>query len=110
MVVGNSLAHSLGSDLCRCQWLPLAGILTEEETSMINNKIALLLGFITLALFVVMQQSDFIADAGQQPRIEARKTPTLTLGKLKFRDLNKNGKLDRYEDWRQPVDARVADL
>jgi beta-glucosidase len=27
-----------------------------------------------------------------------------------FRDLNKNGKLDIYEDSRQPVDARVADL
>lgn len=27
-----------------------------------------------------------------------------------FRDLNKNGKLDIYEDPRQPVDARVEDL
>ncbi len=27
-----------------------------------------------------------------------------------FRDLNKNGKLDVYEDPRQPVEARVADL
>ncbi|MCS2584480.1 hypothetical protein NXY00_17180 [Bacteroides sp. BFG-551] len=27
-----------------------------------------------------------------------------------FKDLNRNGKLDVYEDWRQPVDARVADL
>jgi beta-glucosidase len=28
----------------------------------------------------------------------------------RYRDLNKNGKLDVYEDVRQPVDARVADL
>ena len=27
-----------------------------------------------------------------------------------FRDLNKNGKLDVYEDSRQPVEARVNDL
>ena len=27
-----------------------------------------------------------------------------------FRDLNKNGKLDIYEDSRQPVEARVEDL
>src|SRR5512136_2917363 len=27
-----------------------------------------------------------------------------------FRDLNKNGKLDVYEDPRQPVEARVEDL
>ena len=25
----------------------------------------------------------------------------------KFRDLNKNGNLDPYEDWRLPVDKRV---
>ena len=29
---------------------------------------------------------------------------------ITFRDLNKNGKLDIYEDPRQPVDARIADL
>ena len=27
-----------------------------------------------------------------------------------FRDLNKNGRLDPYEDPDQPVEARVADL
>jgi beta-glucosidase len=27
-----------------------------------------------------------------------------------FRDLNKNGKLDIYEDPRQPIEARVEDL
>ena len=29
---------------------------------------------------------------------------------FRFRDLNKNGKLDIYEDSRQPIDARVDDL
>jgi beta-glucosidase len=29
---------------------------------------------------------------------------------IRFRDLNKNGKLDVYEDPRQPLDARVEDL
>jgi len=29
---------------------------------------------------------------------------------LSFKDLNKNGKLDRYEDWRLSVDARAKDL
>ena len=27
-----------------------------------------------------------------------------------FKDLNKNGRLDVYEDWRQKVESRVADL
>ena len=34
----------------------------------------------------------------------------LTINDLAFKDLNKNGKLDRYEDWRLPVDVRAKDL
>lgn len=45
-----------------------------------------------------------------QPVLGARSVPILTVDGLRFKDLNKNGRLDAYEDWRQPVDARVADL
>jgi beta-glucosidase len=48
--------------------------------------------------------------AAAQPKIESRKAAALTVDGLKFRDLNRNGKLDKYEDWRLPVDQRVADL
>ncbi len=34
----------------------------------------------------------------------------LTLDGFAFKDLNKNGKLDKYEDWRLPFDERAADL
>ncbi len=34
----------------------------------------------------------------------------LTVGGLSFKDLNKNGKLDKFEDWRLPVDVRAKDL
>lgn len=34
----------------------------------------------------------------------------LTVGKLHFKDLNKNGKLDKYEDWRLSIDERARDL
>src|SRR6186713_2449031 len=34
----------------------------------------------------------------------------LTINGLHFKDLNKNGKLDPYEDWRLPVDTRAKDL
>jgi len=34
----------------------------------------------------------------------------LAIGTQKFKDLNKNGKLDPYEDWRLPVDVRAKDL
>jgi len=35
---------------------------------------------------------------------------TLTVNGFSFRDLNKNGKLDPYEDSRQPVEQRVNDV
>ena len=34
----------------------------------------------------------------------------LTTGGFAFKDLNKNGKLDKYEDWRLPVEKRATDL
>jgi beta-glucosidase len=34
----------------------------------------------------------------------------LTVDGLAFKDLNKNGVLDRYEDWRLPADERAKDL
>ena len=37
-------------------------------------------------------------------------TAILEVDGLKFKDLNKNGTLDVYEDWRVDTDTRVADL
>ncbi|MBP1613813.1 MAG: beta-glucosidase [Bacteroidetes bacterium] len=34
----------------------------------------------------------------------------ITVNGLRFKDLNRNGKLDKYEDWRLPVDVRAKDL
>lgn len=34
----------------------------------------------------------------------------LTVDGLNFKDLNKNGKLDKYEDWRLPIEERAKDL
>jgi beta-glucosidase len=45
-----------------------------------------------------------------QPSIEARAVNILHENQLTFKDLNKNKKLDIYEDWRQPVDKRIDNL
>jgi beta-glucosidase len=46
----------------------------------------------------------------QQPEIGARKKPVLTVGELKFRDLNGDGALQPYEDWRLKPEQRADDL
>ena len=46
----------------------------------------------------------------EQPELGARKVHILTEGEYQFKDLNKNGVLDAYEDWRLPMEERIADL
>jgi beta-glucosidase len=78
-------------------------------------------GAVTLSLATALWQLTGAAPAiaappdgsqsgGKVHQVEARVKPILRIGQLQFRDLNANGKLDAYEDWRKPVDQRVADL
>ena len=46
----------------------------------------------------------------EQPELESRVKQIIEVDGYEFRDLNDNGELDPYEDWRLPVDQRVADL
>ncbi len=45
-----------------------------------------------------------------QRKIETRMLPTLSVDSLKFKDFNKNGKLEPFEDWRLSSDKRATDL
>lgn len=48
--------------------------------------------------------------SGDQIALEAHVKDIIEVDGLKFKDLNDNGKLDVYEDWRQETEARVNDL
>jgi beta-glucosidase len=66
----------------------------------------------TAALFC-QASSNTLSDQpvlSQQPKLASRHAPILSQFGLQFRDLNRNGKIDGYEDWRLPVDLRVSDL
>jgi beta-glucosidase len=45
-----------------------------------------------------------------QPELGFRTVDVLKVDGLQFKDLNKNKKLDKYEDWRLPQDTRINDL
>ncbi|AYN03841.1 glycoside hydrolase family 3 N-terminal domain-containing protein [Flavobacterium sp. 140616W15] len=73
---------------------------------------------ISLAFFLSVtmhaQQENFTivknnkgADLGYSPESGVK---ILTINGKKFKDLNKNGKLDKYEDWRLSADERAKDL
>lgn len=50
------------------------------------------------------------AQQSTQPVLSHRSAPVLTVDGLQFKDLNRNGKLDPYEDWRLPPQLRAQDL
>lgn len=51
-----------------------------------------------------------VAARVRQPPIIARIKPVIERDGLRFRDLNRNGVLDRYEDWRLSPPERARDL
>lgn len=53
----------------------------------------------------------YVEADGEQPLLGyTENIEILEVDGFKFKDLNKNGQLDVYEDWREDTEARVADL
>ena len=50
------------------------------------------------------------AQVAAQPDVQSTASPIITVAGKRFRDLNRNGTLEPYEDWRLTSDARAADL
>jgi len=51
-----------------------------------------------------------LAQATSQPRLGTRSIPLLEREGLRFRDLNRNGTVEPFEDWRLTPDVRARDL
>lgn len=52
----------------------------------------------------------FLVGQATQPALGSRAVPLIREDGLSFRDLDRNGKLDPYEDWRLSPEARARDL
>lgn len=63
----------------------------------------------TVVLFF-LAQSLLFAQKNPQPVLGYRTVEILKIDNREFKDLNKNSKLDKYEDWRLPISVRVNDL
>src|SRR6476619_6550477 len=51
-----------------------------------------------------------VKHATRQPVLGYRSAAILKVDGLQFKDLNRNGKLDKYEDWRLSNEERSSDL
>ncbi len=45
-----------------------------------------------------------------QPHLSTHDAPIIVLGEYRFRDLDRDGKISPFEDWRRPPEERAADL
>jgi beta-glucosidase len=65
---------------------------------------------INLLLLINLCVFELLAQKVPQPVLGFRSAKVLKKSGLAFKDLNKNGKLDKYEDWRLPNEQRIQDL
>ncbi|MES2516860.1 MAG: glycoside hydrolase family 3 N-terminal domain-containing protein [Bacteroidota bacterium] len=63
-----------------------------------------------LLLLISLLTFELSAQKVTQPQLGSRSAKILKKSGLEFKDLNKNGKLDKYEDWRLPQEIRIQDL
>jgi beta-glucosidase len=64
----------------------------------------------SICLMMAVLVSCTIKEKKPQPVLGTRSVTIIEKNGLKFKDLNKNGKLDKYEDWRLTPDERSKDL
>ena len=57
-----------------------------------------------------MKSNAYEQEPTWQPEIVTAEMPSLGIDGLQFKDLNRNWRLDPYEDWRRPVEERIDDL
>jgi beta-glucosidase len=63
-----------------------------------------------ILLLSVLTFTSVKAQKPTQPNLGYRTAKILKKNNLTFKDLNQNGKIDKYEDWRLPIETRVKDL
>jgi beta-glucosidase len=63
-----------------------------------------------ILILLIFQANTFAQKKITQTQLGSRTVEILKIKNLEFKDLNKNKKLDKYEDWRLPNEVRVKDL
>ena len=69
-----------------------------------------LLTFVAIVIIAIVVFNGYFFVLNFKAKQKLAETTTITENGFQFRDLNKNGKLDVYEDNRQEVESRVNDL
>lgn len=79
-----------------------------SKFSFIALKLRIHLGLMALLILLCATNTD--GKKVSQPVLGYRSVNILKIENLEFKDLNRNGQLDKYEDWRLSPEERSADL
>lgn len=79
------------------------------QQSFLNRTKTKVLGCLLIALLFSCSTNK-MSNNSVQPSLGSKTVEILKVNGLQFKDLNKNHKLDKYEDWRLTTDERVQDL
>jgi beta-glucosidase len=66
--------------------------------------------FLAMGMCIPLALTNAQVSGERQPQLGSRGVPLITVDGLQFRDLNRDGKLEPYEDWRRPAQQRANDL
>jgi beta-glucosidase len=76
-----------------------------------SNYKKIMAGSLAILLTVPLLMPQVNAESNENvTKVETRVKEILTVDGKEFKDLNENGNLDPYENWRLPVETRVEDL
>ncbi|HJX34600.1 MAG TPA: glycoside hydrolase family 3 C-terminal domain-containing protein [Desulfatiglandales bacterium] len=80
-------------------------ILIREELKMKITALLIIVAALILTIQCSRSEKTYI-----QPVLSAKNVPIISEGRYQFEDLNSNGVLDPYEDWRLPDNERMDNL
>lgn len=86
------------------------GLLKKLKKAAILSAGALMLTSLALPYASANAEDENKAANNAVPQLSVTSKDILKFNGKKFKDLNNNGKLDKYENWELPVNARVKDL
>src|SRR6185503_7456113 len=104
-----SSSHPLLSVPDKTSNVPARPASSRRGATMSLVKRVLCVGSISLVPTLIVSGAS-TAQSIAQPRLGSRSALVVNQGALRFRDLNRNGVLDPYEDWRLAPETRARDL
>lgn len=86
------------------------GLLKKIKKAAVLSAGALMLSSLVIPYASADRGNDTKAEVKTVPQLSVTSKDILTINGKEYKDLNDNGKLDKYENWDLPVNVRVKDL